>query len=176
MDTLVLGIGNRLWADEGFGVRAVEQLHQGYEFPARVKVLDGGTQGLYLLPHVQHASHLLIFDAIDYGLCPGTLKVVRDAEVPQFLGAKAMSLHQVGFQDTLAAARLTRREPRHLTLIGVQPLRIDDFGSGLTAEIQAAIQPALALGLAQLAAWGVAGQARANAEDALSPAAVYAAD
>ena len=27
---LVLGIGNVLWADEGFGVRAVEALHQGW--------------------------------------------------------------------------------------------------------------------------------------------------
>jgi hydrogenase maturation protease len=28
---LVLGIGNLLWADEGFGVRAVESLHAGHE-------------------------------------------------------------------------------------------------------------------------------------------------
>ncbi|MHB1203887.1 MAG: hydrogenase maturation protease, partial [Acidithiobacillus sp.] len=65
---LVLGIGNILWADEGFGVRAVEALHQAYEFPAEVKLMDGGTQGLYLLPLVQDADILVIFDAIDYGL------------------------------------------------------------------------------------------------------------
>ena len=28
----VLGIGNVLWADEGFGVRCVEALHRRYEF------------------------------------------------------------------------------------------------------------------------------------------------
>ena len=26
-DTLVLGIGNLLWADEGFGIRSLETLH-----------------------------------------------------------------------------------------------------------------------------------------------------
>ena len=29
-DVLVLGIGNLLWADEGFGVRAVEALHAAF--------------------------------------------------------------------------------------------------------------------------------------------------
>ena len=97
----VLGIGNVLWADEGFGVRCVEALQQRWELtrPAgtpEVELVDGGTQGLYLIHHVQNAARLLIFDAIDYGLPPGTLKVVRDDEVPAFLGAKKMSLHQIG--------------------------------------------------------------------------------
>ena len=47
---LILGIGNVLWADEGFGVRCVETLADQWSFPDNVKLLDGGTQGLYLLP------------------------------------------------------------------------------------------------------------------------------
>ena len=75
---LVLGIGNILWADEGFGVRAVEAFHRRYELPDDVVLLDGGTQGLYLVQHVvQEADDLLVFDAIDYGLPPGTLNVVH---------------------------------------------------------------------------------------------------
>ena len=93
---VVLGIGNLLWADEGFGVRCVEALHQRYTFADHVHVIDGGTQGLYLLPYVQEADRLLIFDAIDYGLAPGTLRLVRDDDVPRFMGAKKMSLHQTG--------------------------------------------------------------------------------
>ena len=46
---LILGIGNVLWADEGFGVRAVEALHRHYEFPDNVRLMDGGTQGIYLV-------------------------------------------------------------------------------------------------------------------------------
>ena len=51
-ETLVLGIGNVLWADEGFGIRAVEALHARYSFPDDVRVMDGGTQGIFLLPWV----------------------------------------------------------------------------------------------------------------------------
>jgi hydrogenase maturation protease len=66
-DTLVLGIGNLLWADEGFGVRCVEELDRFYRFPAHVRLMDGGTQGLYLVHYIQQAKNLLVFDAIDWG-------------------------------------------------------------------------------------------------------------
>ena len=104
---VVLGIGNvgNLWADEGFGVRCIETLQQRYEFAPHVRLVDGGTQGLYLIQHVQAATHLLIFDAIDYGLEPGTLKTVENDEVPRFMGAKKMSLHQTGFQEVLMPGR-----------------------------------------------------------------------
>ena len=101
---LILGIGNVLWADEGFGVRCVETLNQRYEFPDNVKLMDGGTQGIYLVQHVQKADVLVVFDAIDYGLEPGTLKKIYNDDVPKFMGAKQMSLHQTGFQEVLAMA------------------------------------------------------------------------
>ena len=45
---LLLGIGNLLCADEGFGVRAVQELHRQWRFPEQVTLLDGGTQGVTL--------------------------------------------------------------------------------------------------------------------------------
>jgi len=153
---LVLGIGNILWADEGFGVRAVEEFHRRYAVPEGVTVLDGGTQGLYLVNILQDYEHLLVFDAIDYGLEPGTLKVVRDEEVPKFTGAKKMSLHQTGFQEVLSAADLLGYYPSKLALIGCQPLDLEDWGGPLTGPARAAIDPALAAALGVLAEWGVA--------------------
>ena len=38
-NVLVLGIGNLLWADEGFGVRAVDELHRHYAFGPNVRVI-----------------------------------------------------------------------------------------------------------------------------------------
>ena len=73
-ETLVLGLGNVLWADEGFGVRAVEALNAGYRFPAGVRLMDGGTQGIFLLPWVCSARRLLIFDAVDFGMEPAALR------------------------------------------------------------------------------------------------------
>jgi hydrogenase maturation protease len=158
---LVLGIGNILWADEGFGVRAVEEFHRRYELPQDVTVLDGGTQGLYLVNYVQEADDLLVFDAVDYGMPPGTLKRVDDAEVPKFTGNKKMSLHQTGFQEVLSAADLLGHYPNRLTLIGCQPLDLDNWGGPLTPTVRAAIDPAIHAAVTVLRDWGVRVQPRA---------------
>lgn len=152
---LVLGIGNLLWADEGFGVRAVQALHRQWYFPGQVTLMDGGTQGLSLLPHVQEAHKLIVFDAIDYGLPPGTLRVLANEEVPRFMGAKKLSLHQTGFQEVLAIAELTDSLPDELVLIGVQPENFKDFGGNLRPAVSAQIQPALEIALTCLRRWDI---------------------
>jgi hydrogenase maturation protease len=157
---LVLGIGNILWADEGFGVRCVEALNEGWEFPPRVTVMDGGTQGLYLLPYVQEADCLLVFDAVDYGDEPGKLRVVVGDEVPRFMGVKKMSLHQTGFQEVLMAAELTQKLPAELVLVGVQAEQLEDFGGSLRDVVKAQMVPALNLALDWLEKWGAPGRIR----------------
>ncbi len=158
---LVLGIGNILWADEGFGVRCVETLNAGWQFPPQVTLMDGGTQGLYLLPYVQEADCLLVFDAVDYGDPPGTLREVVGDQVPRFMGAKKMSLHQTGFQEVLMAAELTGKLPAELVLIGVQPEELEDFGGSLRDVVKAQMAPALNLALSWLARWGSGPEGRA---------------
>ena len=157
---LILGIGNLLLADEGFGVRCVETLARRYVLPPRVRAIDGGTQGLYLLPYLQEAERLIVFDAIDYGLAPGSLRLVENDQVPRFMGAKKMSLHQTGFQDVIAAATLTGRCPREMLLIGVQPVELDDYGGSLRPIVKARIDDALGIAVERLSSWGCEVQLR----------------
>lgn len=165
---LVLGIGNVLWADEGFGVRAVQALHRGWQTPPEVSLVDGGTQGLYLLDAVCEAGRVIVLDAIDFALPPGTLKVFRDAEVPVWSDT-VMSLHQASFQELLSLARLRNRFPDRITLIGVQPAVLDDLGGSLSPLVRARVDEAVELAVAELAAWGVAAVPRtAPPEDLLS--------
>lgn len=167
---LVLGIGNVLWADEGFGVRALEAFNQRFRVPAGVDLVDGGTQGLYLLDHVCSAGHVLVFDAIDFGLAPGTLQVYRDAEIPVW-GDTKLSLHQATFQELLSLARLRDRFPQRIALVGVQSAVLDDLGGSLSDEVRAQVEPAVAAAAAELRSWGVDLQERGadEAVPALSP-------
>ncbi len=169
---LVLGIGNLLWADEGFGVRCVEALNEAWQFPEEVRLLDGGTQGLYLLPYVQETDCLLVFDAVDYGDPPGTLREVVGDQVPRFMGAKKMSLHQTGFQEVLAAAELTGKLPGELVLIGVQPEELEDYGGSLRDVVKAKMPEALALALKWLRQWGVAPTARQGSVESTTDSAL----
>lgn len=160
-NVLILGIGNILWADEGFGVRTVEFLRDHYEFGDEVRLLDGGTQGIYLVQNIREAELLVVFDAVDYGLPEGTLKRVEGDEVPKFLGCKKVSLHQTGFQEVLATAEMLGDYPTHLLLIGVQPVELEDYGGSLRSEVKAQIQPAIGLALDYLAEFGIHARRRA---------------
>lgn len=162
-DTLILGIGNVLWADEGFGVRCVEVLNERYRFASSVGVMDGGTQGIFLLPWVRAARRLLIFDAIDFGLQPATIKLIVGDDVPRYMGAKKVSMHQAGFQEVLSSAQLAGEFPDEIVLIGVQPELLDDFGGSLTPAVKAQIDPAIQMARDVLKSWQVTVEERGNA-------------
>lgn len=152
---LVLGIGNLLWADEGFGVRAMEHMRSHYELPDNVTLMDGGTQGIYLVQHICDTDVLIVFDAVDYGLPGGTLKRIEGDAVPKFLGAKKMSLHQTGFQEVLAMAEMMGQYPDDILLIGVQPVELEDYGGSLRPAVKAQLDPAIEMAAAHLTTHGI---------------------
>lgn len=155
---VVMGLGNLLWADEGFGVRVAERLYAHYHWPEDVEIVDGGTQGLNLLGYVESASHLLILDAIDYGLEPGTLRTYAGERIPAYLSAKKMSLHQNSFSEVLALADIRGHLPAHIALVGLQPAMLDDYGGSLSELARERLPAAEQAALAQLAAWGIVPQ------------------
>lgn len=152
-DVLVMGIGNILWADEGFGVRAVERYHEKFADDCRVRVIDGGTLGAYLINEVINARRLLIFDCCDLKAAPGTMRLLRGDEI-KIWSATKISPHQTGMNDVLATAMLQGYEPEKLTVIGVQPKELEDYGGSLTETVKAAIEPAVDCAAKELADWG----------------------
>ncbi len=158
-EALVLGIGNGLWADEGFGVRAVEALHAAWAFPDSVELQDGGTLGLNLYEAIARARRVLVFDAIDFALPPGTLALLRDDDVPAW-GRTKLSPHQIGFNDVLALAQLNGRAPDAIVAIGVQPAELSDFGGSLSEPVRARLPDAVALAAREIALWGYPGKQR----------------
>jgi len=151
----VLGVGNVLWADEGFGPRCVERLGAAWEFPPEVQLLDGGTLGLALIPLLQDATHVLLFDAVDHSGEPGSLIVARDAEIPRFMARDKMSLHQASMNDVIAALAMLGHRPEAFTVVGVKPIELGDFGGSLSPEVRAQLPRALEIGLSELRAWGL---------------------
>lgn len=153
-EVLVLGVGNILWADEGFGVRCVEHLAAHWTLPDGVEVMDGGTQGLALVNEIAEARRILILDAVDVGLAPAELVTVRGDEVPKFAVGKKMSLHQTSMMELLALAEFMGGAPEAITLIGCQPMELEDYGGGLTPEVAAQVSPAVDRAITELRGWG----------------------
>ena len=105
---------------------------------------------------------VLVFDAIDFGLPPGTLRVLRDGEVPAW-GRTKLSPHQTSFNDVLALAQMNGRTPDAIVAIGVQPVELNDFGGSLRKQVSERLAEAVQLAAEQLAAWGFPGTPRAAA-------------
>ena len=63
MKTLILGIGNLLWGDEGIGVHAARELREE-ELPEGTKVLDVGTSILDALGELENSERVIVLDAI----------------------------------------------------------------------------------------------------------------
>ena len=131
--------------------------------------MDGGTQGIYLVQHVQKADILIVFDAIDYGLEPGTLKTIYNDDVPKFMGAKQMSLHQTGFQEVLAMAEFTGNYPADLLLIGCQPVELEDFGGSLREEVKQQVEPSIEIALDYLDTFDVTYEVNDQPAEVLAP-------
>ncbi|MCS6839962.1 MAG: HyaD/HybD family hydrogenase maturation endopeptidase [Roseiflexus sp.] len=150
---LVLGLGNIIMRDEGLGVRACERLIQRYRLPDGVTVLDGGTLGLDLLPHLEGVTNLIILDAINAGLPPGAIVRLENEQIPQTLALK-MSMHQVGLQELLAVLTLRGQIPPHIVLLGMEPLLIEP-GLDLSEPVQVNLDALVEAVAAELRSWGV---------------------
>lgn len=150
---LVLGIGNVLLRDEGVGIHVLRELErragQGdVALPPDTRLIDGGTMGLDLLPQLAGARAVLLLDAVDLRLAPGTVTVLRgDALRARACGTRAVERAGVG--DLLAAARLADLLPAAVSLVGVQPAEVE-VGLALTAVVRAALPAAVAATIAEL--------------------------
>ena len=155
----VLGIGNAVLQDEGFGVRAVEALDKTYDFPDNVQLLDGGTLGMELLRFVTGTKKLLVIDSINGGEAPGTIFCFRNSEVLAHFQDK-LSVHEVGIQDVLALLEVTGKPIPEVTVLGAQPFAVE-AGVSLTEEMAGLLPEITQRALGQLADWGVSYQKKA---------------
>ncbi len=117
---LVIGMGNVLMRDEGIGVRAVEELDARYHLPPNVRVVDGGTTGMELFEPMRNADCLIIADAVNADVPPGTLVRIANEEIRAFFQTK-LSNHQLGLSDLLALLAFKGETPQHVAIIGMVP-------------------------------------------------------
>jgi hydrogenase maturation protease len=144
----LIGIGNILMKDEGVGVHAVRYIQQHYVIPPGLEIIDGGTTGLDLLPYIENRDRVLFADTVNFHQAPGTIRVLKNKEIPAHFAMKDC-LHHMGLMDVLAAAQLLDILPKDIRLIGIQPQRIE-MGLELSDTIQALLMPFVAKILSEI--------------------------
>jgi len=149
---LVLGLGNLLCQDDGIGVAAVAWLLRRYHPPPGVRVLDGGTLGLALLPTLESADTVLIIDAIRSDGPPGSFVRLEGEDVAH-AAEHRLSVHQVGVSDLLGAARWQGSLPARLLLLGLVPQSME-LAVERTPVVEAALPALVDRVVAECAALG----------------------
>ena len=102
--TLILGCGNVLFGDDGFGCAVVEYLEAHYTLPQDICLLDVGTGVRKLLFTLclsrVRPRRVLILDALDLGRAPGELLEIAPEEIPA-IKCDDFSLHQLPTSNLL---------------------------------------------------------------------------
>jgi hydrogenase maturation protease len=146
--TLILGVGNLLMSDDGIGVRVVERIAAARVLPPDAQTLDGGTCGLDLLHFLEGVENLIVVDAANMGLPPGTIRRMEGDDVPAFLAQK-VSPHEINLPELLFSARLVDIYPRRVVVLGIQPQSIA-VGLELTPPIAAQLDELADRALAEI--------------------------
>ena len=149
----VLGIGNIVLRDEGFGVRVAEYLTEHYTFPQDVQVLDGGTLGMELLRFIDGTKRLLLLDAVRGEKAPGeTYRLAGDAVAAHF--QDKLSAHEIGIQDILTLLSLTGKPVPDVVVLGAEPVDLS-AGMELSPALSALVPEMARRAVEELALWGV---------------------
>jgi hydrogenase maturation protease len=119
--TLILGVGSPLRGDDALGIRAVEQLRARADLPPGVAVVDGGTEGIGLIPLLEAYRRVILVDAVPMGLSAGTIRRFTWQDVCLAGHERALSLHQTDLNDMLLLAEALGCLPDELVILGVQP-------------------------------------------------------
>jgi len=145
--TLVLGCGNILFGDDGFGCAVVDYVETHYRVPEAVCLLDVGTGVRKLLFTLCLSSarpqRLLILDAIDDGRSPGEIFEIDPAEIPP-VKLDDFSLHQLPTSNLLRELQET---------CGVEVRVLACQTGSLPEEISQGLSKAVSEAVPQAAEW-----------------------
>ena len=144
---LILGVGNLLLRDDGFGVHFINSL-KANAFPSNVTLLEAGTVSHQLIPMLHETDFLLVIDVVEAGDKPGSIFRFSPDDM-KFASQQQVSLHQISLVDVLHMAELTGKKPKTI-IIGVQPKNTTSWSLELSGELQAVLPKVKELVLEEL--------------------------
>ena len=146
-DTLVLGCGNELFGDDGFGPAVARRLQSRPEFPASALALDVGTSVRQVLFDVLlgpvRPRRVVVVDAVDLGRRPGEVWTVAAADLPA-VKCDDFSMHQLPTSNLLR--ELSELGGVDVTCVVAQVSGIPpEVRPGLSAPVERAVECAVAM-------------------------------
>jgi hydrogenase maturation protease len=130
----ILGLGNILLQDEGFGVHFVRWFSERYRLPDHVRLMEGGTLAYNLLDIICNCDYLIVIDVLKADDTPGSTYRFTREEMEIHLPPPT-SAHEVQFQDVLIKADLLEQAPE-VVFLCIVPEAYDEFQLEMTPTMQ----------------------------------------
>jgi len=146
----VLGLGNVLMGDDGFGPAVVRELRERRSLPDGVEALDLGTPGLDLAEYLVGRERVILVDTVLLPEPPGSVWVLDEDALLASGPVPRATAHQPALAETLNRCRLAGAGPARLWLVGAVPRRLAP-GTSLTPELRRAVPVACRRVLERLA-------------------------
>ena len=121
----VIGIGNLLMRDEGFGVHVIRHLEENFRFPPNVNLVDAGTAGIYMAPIFEDVRRAIVVDVIALDDKPGSIVHLSHEGMVGKSVSTSMSPHQIGVLEVLEICRFRQTLPEIIDFFCVIPETVE---------------------------------------------------
>jgi hydrogenase maturation protease len=141
--TLVAGVGNIFFGDDGFGVEVARRLAER-ELPEGVTVADYGISGMHLAYDLSNGfDRAILIDATPRGGAPGTVYVIEPERSAETESAGALfDAHGMQPEVVLGALEMLGAKTGQMLIVGCEPANSDP-GIGLSGPVAAAVDNAV---------------------------------
>ncbi len=140
--TLILGVGNLILGDEGFGVHVARRLMEA-DLPAGITVTEGHVGGFDLLGALEGIARVIVVDVMIADLAPGEIRLFKPGPECAEPGKRIISFHQVGVLELAKLWGLLGYEPDVYFLV-TRPQKLE-WSTQMSAPVAAAADKAAAL-------------------------------
>ena len=146
---LVAGVGNKLRADDAFGVEVAHRL-MAMDLPEGVKVVETGIGGIALVQELQSGyDALIVVDAVDRGRPPGHVMLI-EVEVPHVDDMEwgerydfLADIHLATPERAMIMSKALGVLPDDTLMVGCQPVDAETPGIPMSPEVTAACDVAV---------------------------------
>ena len=120
-ETIVIGLGNPLMADEGIGIKLVKLLISAFGENARADFVDAGTGGMTVLTYIANRKKAVIIDCALMNTKPGTIKRFTPDQVKTVKELAHLSLHEIDILKVIELSKQLGECPEQIVFFGIEP-------------------------------------------------------
>lgn len=136
---VIVGIGNTLRGDDGAGPELIEQLKKNSKLStlkSKLSLIEvGEIPENYLGKITEHKPDtIMLVDVVDFGSPPGSVRIIE----PDALKEDGFSTHNASIK--LIIKYLRTKTKTVVFLLGIQPTKNFETGSGLSEPVKQAIR------------------------------------